>query len=53
MFSIVGREGPDFRWFARLGIDDQVWEPAVFTKIRDWLLAAGIPHGTWPDIPPR
>jgi transposase len=27
-----------FRWFAGLGIDDQVWVPTVFTKNRDRLL---------------
>lgn len=24
-----------FRWSVGLGIDDQVWEPAVFTRNRD------------------
>lgn len=27
-----------FRWFVGLGIDDQVWVPAVFTKNGDRLL---------------
>lgn len=27
-----------FRWFVGLGIDDQVWVPAVFTTNRDRLL---------------
>lgn len=27
-----------FRWFVRLGIDDPVWVPTVFTKNRDRLL---------------
>ena len=28
-----------FRWFVGLGIDDPVWVPTVFTKIRDRLLS--------------
>lgn len=31
-----------FRWFVGLGIEDQVWVPAVFTKNRDRLLTTGM-----------
>ena len=31
-----------FRWFVGLNIDDPVWDPTVFTKNRDRLLAADI-----------
>jgi len=31
-----------FRWFVGLGIDDEVWDPTVFTKNRDRLLEGDI-----------
>src|SRR4029453_11473495 len=31
-----------FRWFAGLGIDDQVWDHSTFSKNRDRLLAGDI-----------
>src|ERR1700737_3120382 len=31
-----------FRWFVGLNMDDPVWDPTVFTKNRDRLLAAGV-----------
>jgi hypothetical protein len=36
----LGAGGADllFRWFAGLGIDDQVWDASTFSKNRDRLL---------------
>src|SRR5258705_7636283 len=31
-----------FRWFVGLNMDDPVWDPTVFTKNRDRLLAADV-----------
>src|SRR5207237_3120238 len=31
-----------FRWFVGLNIDDPVWDPTVFSKNRDRLLAANV-----------
>ena len=31
-----------FRWFVSLGMDDAVWNHAVFSKNRDWMLTSDI-----------
>jgi hypothetical protein len=31
-----------FSWFVSLNADDEVWDPTVFTKNRDWLLEADV-----------
>ena len=42
--QLMGRLDFDllFRWFVRLGIDDEVWDHSVFSKNRDRLLEAEI-----------
>ena len=43
-----------FRWFVGLSMDDPVWDPTVFTKNRERLLAATSPgpssSGCWPRL---
>ncbi len=44
-----------FRWFVRLGIDDAVWVPTVFSKNRDRLLTTEMsrkPMAMPSDAPP-
>jgi transposase len=36
-----------FRWFIGLNLDDEVWDPTVFTKNRDRLLQADVAKSSW------
>jgi len=39
-----------FRWFVGLNMDDLVWDPTVFTKNRDRLLAGDIAQGFFDQV---
>ena len=39
-----------FRWFVGLNMDDAVWDPTVFTKNRDRLLAGDIAQGFFDQV---
>jgi transposase len=39
-----------FRWFVGLSIDEPVWDPTVFTKNRDRLLAGEVAHAFFEQV---
>ena len=39
-----------FRWFVGLNMDDAVWDPTVFTKNRERLLAGDIAQGFFDQV---
>lgn len=39
-----------FRWFVGLNMDDAIWDPTVFTKNRDRLLAGDIAQGFFDQV---
>jgi transposase len=39
-----------FRWFVGLGMDDPVWDPTVFTKNRDRLLAGDVAQAFFDQV---
>jgi hypothetical protein len=49
IYMIVKRS---HRWFVGLGIDDPVWDAAVFTKNRDRLLEGRWRRSSWPRCSP-
>jgi transposase len=39
-----------FRWFVGLGMDDSVWNHAVFSKNRDWWLTSGVAQQFFAEV---
>jgi transposase len=39
-----------FRWFVGLTLDEPVWDPTVFTKNRDRLLAGEVAHAFFAQV---